>query len=324
MDLRQLRSFLAVAEAGGFTRAAARLRITQPALSRQVRDLERELGLRLFDRIGRVTRLTGEGADLLRRTRALLTDTESLRERARALRGGDAGILSVGTTPQTLESVLSPFLSRYRRRHPGVEVFLTEDGGPRVLADLERGDLQLAITVEDGRFPSRRLFPALATAVMTATHALARLRVVEVRELADAPLLLLRRDFGTRQWFDSACAAAQIRPRVVLESSSPHTLLALAGDGHGIAIVPSNVLVPRRPVRVAPVVQGGAPLGGWVSAAWNPRRFLPPYAEAFVTELVRFARRYPGRAVVRRAPPLARSLPLATVEPRPGRRPPAG
>src|SRR5688500_4928070 len=109
MELRHLRYFSAVVEAGGVSRAAARLRITQPALSRQIRDLEVELGTELFDRIGRRLQLTATGEDLLARSRDILAAADALFDRARRLRSGEAGILRVGVTTQTLESVLADF-----------------------------------------------------------------------------------------------------------------------------------------------------------------------------------------------------------------------
>src|SRR6185503_3212661 len=118
MELRHLRYFAAVVDAGGVSKAALRLRMTQPALGRQIRDLEHELVVRLFDRVGRRVQLTAEGEELLRRARALLSDAESLVERGRALTTGTTGLLRVGSTPQTLESLLVPFMARFRRSHP--------------------------------------------------------------------------------------------------------------------------------------------------------------------------------------------------------------
>src|SRR6266849_5119453 len=93
MNLRHLRTFVSIADAGGFARAANRLNLSQPALSRQIRALETELGVPLFDRIGRRVQLTSEGEDLLRRSRRLLAEADSLAERARALKGGQTGLL---------------------------------------------------------------------------------------------------------------------------------------------------------------------------------------------------------------------------------------
>src|SRR5262249_43973851 len=100
MDLRRARTFVTVAELGTVTRAAQQLRIAQPALSRQIGDLEREFGLKLFDRVGRRLVLTGQGEQLLADCRGLLNYADSLTERARLLRHGDSGLLKVAAAPQ--------------------------------------------------------------------------------------------------------------------------------------------------------------------------------------------------------------------------------
>ena len=133
MELRHLRYFVSVAEAASVSRAASRINVSQPALSRQIRDLETELNVRLFDRVGRRIQLTAEGEDLLDRSRDVLARAASLSERAGALSGGAVGTLRVGATPQTMQSVVAGFLTRYRRSRPGVEVHLTEAGGVRLL-----------------------------------------------------------------------------------------------------------------------------------------------------------------------------------------------
>ncbi len=307
MKLAHLRTFIAIVDSGGFARAAARLNLTQSAASRQIHALEAELGTALFDRIGRRVQLTSEGEDLLRRCRRVLAEVQTLDERARLLKAGETGILRVGATPQVIENLLASFLTRYRRRHPGVEVHLVEDGGVRLKGRLERGDVHLALTVASGQFASRLLYPMHALAALTPAHRLGRRAALEIADLADEPLLLLRRDFGSREWFDAACSVAHIRPRVLLESGAPHTLIALAATGYGIAIVPSNAQVPRDDVRAVPLVHRGESVGRWGMIAWDPQRFLAPYAEQFVEEIVAHCRReYPGRDLVRRAPLLPR------------------
>lgn len=301
MELRHLRYFVTVADAGGVSRAAARLNISQPALSRQIRDLETELGVSLFDRRGRRLVLTGEGEDLVARGRQLLTDADSFRERAGALRGGDAGILRVGVAPLTLESLLPPFLIRHQRRHPGVEVRLTEDSSGRLFARLERGELSVAVSFPGHEgLGSRLLFPLCALAVMSPDHGLGRRATLEVTEVAEERLLLLSRQFLTRQWFDTACQRAHLRPKVLLESTAPHALIALARVGYGIAVVPSHTQFDRRGLRAAPLVQRGTALGAWAAITWDPHRFQPPFVERFVEELAAYSRHsYPGRGLTR-------------------------
>ena len=308
MNLRQLRTFIAIADAGGLARAEGRLHLSQPAASRQIRALEVELGVPLFDRLGRRMQLTSEGEDLLRRTRRLLQDADAIGERARALRSGLSGTLRVGGSTQHIETVLADFLPQYRRRHPAVDIDLVEDGGARVPEHLARGEVHLALmTSGDDRFDGRLLAPVYVLAVMSKTHRLARQAVLDIGDLADEPLLLLSRDYASRGWFDAVCHVAHMRPRAILQSAAPHTLIALVRTGEGVAIVPSNVRIPHDLVRATPLIHARAPIGRWAVVAWDPRRFLAPYAEQFVEELVRYCRRnYPGREFIKRAPPLPR------------------
>lgn len=306
MDLRQLRTFVVVAEAGGFAPAHQQLRLSQPAASRQIQALEAELGIPLFDRVGRGIKLTSEGEDLLRRSRRLLQDAEAFGERARALRSGNAGALRVGCSTQHMETVLADFLPTFRARHPSVEIDLIEDGGARVPGRLQRGDVHLALmAAADDGYHRRLLAPVHLLAAVSPRHRFASSRKLELAELADESLLLLRRDYSSRSWFETACDVAHIRPRVILESAAPHTLLALARTGNDVAIVPANVAIPPAGVCAFPLVHRGASIGRWTVVAWDPQRFLAPYAKSFIDELVAYSRRYyPGREFARRVPPL--------------------
>src|SRR3979411_1135641 len=161
MDVRRLRTFVAVAELGTVSRAAVHLRIGQPALSRQIGDLQQELGLRVFDRVGRGLVLTAQGEQLLADCRRVLTDLDTVRQRAEVLRRGDRGVLKVAAPPHTIESVLSRFLPRYAERFPNVYVELSEALGREQTAMLERGEVHIGIRHDQGdrRFESRVLPP---------------------------------------------------------------------------------------------------------------------------------------------------------------------
>lgn len=318
MELRHLRYFASVAGATGVSSAALRLGITQPALSRQIRDLEGELGVRLFDRVGRRLRLTPEGQDLLRRCHALLADVDALGKHAREIKSGTVGLVRVGATPQTIESVLAGFIARFRRTHPTIDVQIIEDGGLPLVRRVEQGDLHLALTVAGGdQLAARLLFPVRVLAVASASRLPRSRTTLDVEEVDGQPLLVLRKDFGSRQWFDAACRLAHVAQRVALESNAAHTLVSLARAGHGIAIVPSTLRFAARGLRAVPVLLDGRSVGGWIAATWDPRRPLPPYAEAFIDELATAtSRSYPGRRFDRIAPP----VPLPARRPGPARR----
>ena len=296
MDLKHLRTFVAVAENGTVSRAAARLRIAQPALSRQIIDLEAELGITLFDRVSRRLKLTGEGEQLLSRSRALLGYASSLADHAQALKQGNSGTLNVVASPQMIENVFSSFLHRYAERYPGVRVRLIEGFGDTVLAMVERGEAQLGVIVDEAvpsgadHFGTRPLIPLTYVAAHIASTAPGRGRDIEIRDLAPHPLLLLDPRHVHRKTFDAACRLARAKPNVAFECSSPHTLLSLAEAGHGIAVVPSNVLLHRYGLKAQQITYQRRALTQPFSLFWDRRRTLPRYIHDFGEMLAGYAK----------------------------------
>ena len=319
VDLQQLRTFIAITDSGGVARAAQRLHLSQPAASRQLQALEADLGMLLFDRIGRRMRLTSEGEDLVPRARRLLAEAQSLRERARALQSGETGQVRIGATPPMIESVLAGFLGKYRRRHPGIDISVVEDGGAGLIARLARGEVHLAyVPVGDPRFSGRLLYPIHVMAVLPEAHALSRGRCLDIAKLAGEPLLLLNRSFASRQWFDAACQRANMAANIRLESGAPNVVLGLAEAGYGIAILPSMVQLSRKGLRALALVDRQASIGQWTRLAWDPQRFLAPYVAAFGEALVSHAQRaYPGRELIRRAPALIPPVDAAVAHAKP-------
>jgi len=286
MDLRRLRTFVAVADNGSVSNAAKVLRITQPALSRQIRDLQEELGLRLFDRIGRQLVLTSEGEQLLVDCRGLLGHASALRDRAHSLGRGDAGVLKVAASPVQIEAVLSPFLRQYAQRYPDVQVKVIEAVGPEAMALLERGEIHLGIVLQRIRPDDRRFgnYPVPPVELLAAVHPSywrERWNEIEIRRLVSYPLLLLDTGFVARKRFDAVCSLARVEPTILIESRAPSNLLALAEARHGVAVIPSAVLTHRYELRVARITYERKPLREPLSVVWDRRRVLPRYAQAF-------------------------------------------
>jgi len=298
MELRHLRYFIGVVDAGSMALASRCLHVSQPTLSRQIHDLEQEFGVRLFDRVGRNLKLTGEGRELVARSRHVMAEAEALKTRGSVLGGSTAGVLRVGAPPQFIEAGMPGVLRAYQRAHPAVEVQLSEDGGQRLISRVEQGQLHLAVGMlrDAGQLASRLLYPLRVLAVMSRGHRLASRRGLTIGDLAHEPLLVLAPGFQTRQLFDEACEGREAGLHVVLESQSPQSLIALAAAGRGIAIVPSVVPLARARVTIVGLVHRGRPLGSWGRVIWHPQRYLPPYGEAFVDTLVQYTKRsYPGR-----------------------------
>src|SRR5215218_6442964 len=146
MDLRHIRTFVTVAELGTVSKAALRLHVAQPALSRQIANLEDQFGLKLFDRVGRRLLLTSEGQELLGNCRGLLSYAHALGEHAQLLRHGNIGVLRVAASPHLIEGIFPEVLSRFCERYPKVQVRLIDVVGSESFAMLERGEIHLTQT----------------------------------------------------------------------------------------------------------------------------------------------------------------------------------
>lgn len=297
MDLKHARTFVTVAELGTVSKAALQLNVAQPALSRQIRDFEQELGLALFERIGRRLLLTGEGEQLLGDCRALLSAANAVRERAQQLQRGDAGVLKVASSPQSIEGAIAGFLPRYAERHPNVEVKLIEAfGWAETAGMLERGDIHLgqslvrAVEPDDPRFGSYPLTPVDLLAAYRSSKALGSNGKVEIEGLASCPLLVLDTSYVFRRSFDGACHLAGIKPNIAFESRTPHTLLAMAECGHGVAIIPSAMPTDRHSLCISAVTYRGKPLREPLAIYWDKRRQLQPFAVDFCEMLAQHMR----------------------------------
>jgi DNA-binding transcriptional LysR family regulator len=287
MDLRHLRAFVTVVEQGTVSKAALQLHITQPALSRQIGDIEAGLGVMLFDRVGRRLVLTGAGEQLLEHCRSLLDYAGALNERAQLLRRGDSGLLKVAASPQLIENVLATFLHRYAECYPDVKVQLFEAVGLDVPAMLERGKVHLGVSlIRSVRTNNRHLacYPLPPIEFLAASHRslpLGHRGSIDILALAAHPLSLLDSGFGTRTTFDAACRLAGLEQNIFLESRAPHTLLALAEAGHCVAIVPSFVRLHHYALRIQQITYERKPLREPRAVFWNKQRTFPPYAESF-------------------------------------------
>jgi DNA-binding transcriptional LysR family regulator len=293
MDLKRLRTFVAVAELGTVSRAALSLRISQSALSRQISDLEQAFGLRLFDRVGRRLIMTAVGEQFLEDCRSVLGHVGWLAERVELLRRGDRGVLKVAAPPQTIESVLSTFLPRYAERFPNVHVKLTEALGPDQSAILERGEVHVGIRHDQYAsryFASHPLPPDEVLAACEPSLELGDAGMIDLGRLISYPLLLLESGYSVRRVFNAACRLAGVEPNILLESRAPHTLLALAEAGHGVAIIPSLLRTDRYNLGIVRVTHGRKPLQERLVIQWDKRRPMPPYAESFCETLAEYMR----------------------------------
>jgi DNA-binding transcriptional LysR family regulator len=296
MDLRQLRTFVTIAEEGTVSRAAERLHIAQPALSRQIRALEEELGVALFDRIGGRLQLSSAGDGLLRDCRGLLNYARELAEHAQLLRRPDAGLLRVAASPHYIEGVFPEFLRMYAERFPDVHVKLADVVGSVTIGMLERGEIHFAQSTAVLAAGQSHIgtYPLESVEMLAAFHPslpIGKGRAVEIAELAPYALLQTGAEYVIRRTFDAACRVAGFEPNNALESRSPQALLAMAEAGHGVAIIPSALRTQGYRLRIARVTYRKKGLSEPLHLLFDRRRPQAPYAAAFCEMLARHVKR---------------------------------
>jgi DNA-binding transcriptional LysR family regulator len=318
MELRQLRYFVAIAQRRHFTAAAEAIGVAQPALSQQVRLLERELGVQLFDRSGRRIRLTPAGEALLVRAERILIEVANAQSELAEYAGAVRGRVVVGTLPSLAEHQLPPLVAAFHARHPGLELVLREERTARLLELLATGEVDLALlhhspTAADAA-PTLTLEPLFTeelVAAVGASHPLAirlkspidgggapatagRVPPLPLTGLRDEDFILTKSGSAIRDTILAACAIAGFTPRIAFESGAAATVRALAAAGLGIAILPRSEAQIAPPSLTAITITPH--LTRTVALAWSAARRHPPATAAFLA-LAREALRREGEAV---------------------------
>lgn len=288
-ELRELQNFVAVAERLNVSSAAKAVNLSQPALSRQIQSLERKLGIPLFERIGKRLLLTAEGEDLLTHSSELLDRAQALANRAYGLEKGHAGLLRIAASPQTIAWLLSPTMAAFRAVHPDVNLAVSEAHNDGLIELVERGAVHLSIAClgVNNILVAHKLFTAQLFAILPPGHRQLGAASLSIRDLASDNLLVMRRGFLTRHLFEQACAAHGVRPKILLESDSTHTLGSLAQDGNGVAIVSSSAQNTSEIMNAIPIVSNLCKTNADVSAIWNPNRYRPASLQAFIDLLIK-------------------------------------
>ena len=243
MDLHQLRTFLAVAATGSLSQAARQLHIVQPALSRQIRLLEDEVGSPLFVRHARGMRLTDAGELLSEHARRALRELDQARTEIASLAGEVSGHVVLGMLPSVGGTVAARFTSRLRRECPRVALRVVSGGGGYLLKWLESQEIDLAVVYEPSAPSHLDIRPLLEEPLHLIGPAAAALPAsVTMAMLADLPLVLPSAQHALRLLIDRAAAAAGVALSVIVEADSMEMQKELVGAGIGWTVLPAAAL----------------------------------------------------------------------------------
>jgi LysR family transcriptional regulator, benzoate and cis,cis-muconate-responsive activator of ben and cat genes len=275
MELRHLRYFVAVAAEENVSRAALKLHVSQPGLSRQIRDLEDEIGFQLFERGAKSLHLTAAGKVFLIEARSVLQHADDAVKKARAAAGGAQGEIHVGYAPSLTVQILPPMLRAFQSGFPHVRVSLHDLSSEEMLEQLGARKLQVALTV---RPPAKMLrgfsFVELARYAMVVAvapnHPLAKSKAITLRQVAPEPLIgLNRKDYPEyHAEAKKLFAAVGLKPNFAEEHEGGTGIIAAVEAGRGIALVPSSLacIVGTR-VKLLPLKPALPPI--LVGAVWR-------------------------------------------------------
>lgn len=298
MELRQLRYFLMLAETLHFGRAAEKLRISQQPLSFQIKQLEDELGVELFNRTTRSVALTPAGEALLTEVQAGLGRIERGVEAAQRIARGEGGKLHIGYTSTSLYSVMPPIVRQFRERFSQVEVVLHELVSPVIEQQILSEDVDVGILLSTGaKVPGlayETIYHEPVAVALPKRHPLAQRATIALHELADEPFVMFARS-AKRQTFDefiALCRLAGFSPNIVQEAATESAVIGLVAAGVGVTLVASS-LSSVRPDEVAYRQISDLRLTLEVAVVWKDEKQLP-----LLHELRQIAREVTQRDVI--------------------------
>ena len=243
MDFKQLRSFIEVVHRGGFTQAAHTLHISQSAVSKQIAQLEQDLGVVLLERHASRLHLTAAGKVVLERGEAMLHLSQALQNELDDLSQLARGELRLGLPLLGSDALFAGLFAEYRRRYPNINVQLLEGGSRSIEQAVLSGELELggSLTPNDPAFDHQPFCNEQMDALLPLDHPLAGNASVQLAELADTPFLLYQRSFVLNDRLLSACQSLGFTPKEGGRSGQADFLAALVAAGQGVVLLPRVV-----------------------------------------------------------------------------------
>lgn len=249
MELRQIEYFMAVAAHQNFSRAAEHVHVSQPSLSIQIGGLEKELGTRLFDRLGRKVVLTQAGELFHVHAERALRELEQAEQVVQELLGAKRGRLVVGALSTVNSYLIAPLVSRFKQRFPDIHLQVHAQASADVVSGLLSNRLDIGICLLPLTHPQLTTVPLFEERLALVAPAGMNIgkRRARIQDLARLPLVLMPVDYCLRKMVEAECAKAGVHPQVVLEMSSPEGILQAVAEGTGATILPELYVRSRLP-----------------------------------------------------------------------------
>jgi DNA-binding transcriptional LysR family regulator len=290
MNLQNLRYLLAVSRTGGFTKAATAMHVTQPTISSGIAELESELGIKLFHRIGRAVELTGEGRALVNYAAQIQDLVEEAADRLTTRKAVQGESFQFGSIDAAVIYLLPEILRKYLASHPDVELSVQVAPSRYLVEDLlmNRSEFALiSMPYDHPRVETLSLYQDRLILVVGAAHAFAGRRVVTLDQVAREPLILFHGDSVSRRLVDEKFAEAGVSPRVVMAMRSPEAMRKLVEAGVGISFLPFIAVKEALKSGDLKTVQvKGVNFSRGIGLAWKRGRYFGPAIQNLLLGIV--------------------------------------
>ncbi|RKY82771.1 hypothetical protein DRQ07_00325 [candidate division KSB1 bacterium] len=258
MEIQQLRGFYYSAKLGSLTKAADKMSITQSAVSQQIKSLEDELGVKLFNRYGPKKDLTPDGEIFLDIIAPLIQEIDSLKITFEDVKGSQRGVLTIAATTFMIMSHLPVIIKKFTQLYPSVRLTILERRWSEILNLANSGDIDFGITPDrekHANLDSYKLEPIERVLITTPEHPLAKLERVSIYDIAKYPIVTYEKGLVTRREFDQVFKNYNLEPDVIMEATNAETIKRYVEIGIGIAVIPQSALStsPTHFVKVIPV-----------------------------------------------------------------------
>jgi len=294
MELRQLEYFMAVCEEMHFTRAAEKLNIAQPTLSQQIKSLEGEIGIPLFDRIGKRIALTEAGKILLDHCRRIFYEVEQAQLALRDLNGLGRGKLAVGTLLTCVSYLLPPAILQFKQLYPNIELSVFGMRSGEIEKGIMENELDLGITflpVENEEMESIPLFTEELSLAVPITSSLATETEVGLETLKDVPIVLLPQNYFLRQLIEKYCNEIGFSPNPTLEMTTLESLMQMVAEGVGVTILPAPYLDYLSNDRIAHVKLCNPTPTRTIGFVYRKNKFMCTATRAFMQQVIETSQR---------------------------------
>ena len=245
MEVHQLRYVCAIADTGNFSRAAERCKVAQPSLSQQVQKLEEDLGVKLFDRLGRSIRLTEAGRAFIPRARAILEQMDAARTSAADKNADLRGSVTVGVIPTVAPYRMPGYAASFTKKFPDAKLRIIEDTTSVLVQGLRDLSIDVAILALPLRHKDLELFPIRTEplfAVLRKNHPRARAKSLALKDLRGESFVMLRDGHCFRDLSLDTCTRARVTPNIAFESGQFSSLLGMVATGIGVSLIPEMAI----------------------------------------------------------------------------------